>query len=436
MQYSTANYSPTTCTVNFNPSASNTNLKANDAEEQFAAAFYDLTDQLLNAPDQATSKKIYADIVAHFATNNYHPEAIELLKDLLNLQLQNNAPQLATQAIETISTGYIENTSTETTTSPLTGLDFTDLQVQQAIAMANTVRSKFAKQYGVPNMIKLTENTNLTSAQKTFVKTPDAVTWLYEDTASPPPAWENYSLNFEIMAQNPTFRNIAATYPNLLEDIDASNLITDHDTSALKPGNSPTQKLARAFNVLALRFVKQYNCFVLRKCASEFDGFAACFLPTPACQRGKGWTYTVMAAYPLSESMTFVFLPGQGRFASASNHKQNSAIGYAFMWSYGMSKLDQNNHSTWPPQTGSPFTVTHQQPCSQCPSSHPYPETSTGLCSSVPVTNDATANVKDADKQTPASAHISTSEQAQSYTAEKAKKSTLALMPTNRLRMF
>jgi hypothetical protein len=46
------------------------------------------------------------------------------------------------------------------------GLDFTDTQVNQAVAKINGLRRTFAKKYGVPNMLKVKVHWDLNKTEK------------------------------------------------------------------------------------------------------------------------------------------------------------------------------------------------------------------------------------------------------------------------------
>lgn len=306
-------------------------------------------------------------ITQHFQEHGYKADSIELLQELLG--------ELKDHDIRNLKKTKVGRSLAQ---SPLTGLDFTDAQVATAINMQNILRRKIAVKFNIPNMKEIRLNRKLQEAEEEFVKLSGAIKWLYLDSPVRPPSWKNHNLNFEYMSNNETFRAIAAKYPDLLMDVDQSNLLNMHDTSSIKSGTTVDKKLRGALLVLVLRYTMQYDCFVLSKCnPTQYDGFTNCFLPIQSCTRGNGWQYLVSAVYPHNDGGTFVFMAAPGRFAPEHNHRQRGANGYSFLFTHAMPKTEHGN-STWPPLTGSPFTK-FGTPGSQCPASHPV--NSNGLCS-------------------------------------------------------
>lgn len=285
--------------------------------------------------------------------------------------LGQTAMVLDNSALDTTQISALYETQTQTAKNPLIGLSFADSQVQQGVNTLNSLRRAFAHKYGVPNMIKVKVNWNLTRAQKEFA-TVDNANWLYLDSGiTPPPGYGHY-LNFEILDQNPDFRAIAAKYPGLLEQLDASHYENLHDTSKLRSGKTNAQKLAGANQVLRLRFEKQQSCYNMPKCGTvpTFYNFSPCFNVNSSCD-GNPWLYLGRGIMPEVRDMTLAFLPVQGRFAPPF---QKGKTGYAYIFSLGMDK------AAWPPADNYAFTA-GQQVCSSCPPTHPYCDD--GLCTDV-----------------------------------------------------
>lgn len=328
-----------------------------------------LGNESLSAINHVTQEQDILEAEGNFQNDKYSTESLELLHELLDEIKEQPGRNFADVKAKAKSAK-----------SPLIGLDFSDAQVAKAINMQNILRRKVAIKFRIPNMKELRLEQDLADTQRKFVKLPGAISWLYADSPFPPPFWQAHRLNFEYMSDNATFRLLAAEHADLLSTIDQSNLLNMHDTSTLLKGRTNEQKLRGALSILALRYVVQYDCFVLTNCnTTEYDGFKDCFLPKQACSRGNGWQYMVSAIYPHNEAGTFVFMPQKGRFAPADNAAQNGPKGYSFLFTHVMPKKDPSGNDTWPPVTGSPFTK-FGDPGSQCPESHPYDNN--GLCSS------------------------------------------------------